>query len=331
MKACASAGRRPARDGLRPHARYIFDLSDPDANCRAVGGQDGAPGQRGFSIRPSCSGARRLYRGAAEPRHGAGALPAIPMVRRHDAVIDMTPLLRLYARLRRRQLARQDRRDAAARIAAAGAPRGRTRFGRDARLCLDPRYQRVPEQGARCAATRISGRTTGRPAFPTLADITLAGADAVFCRDLGHDIGRDQIHPGQPRDARSNRRAALDLLVITSPIGRRATYSADALAGRRQHGAGRHAPGVRSGDLSGIAAATMPFWARPFRVYPPPDIALPDRLDREDGLLAERASARRAYAAFRGRRAGCCCCSTAGAPPSRARARRWPISFPASN
>ena len=33
-----------------------------------------------------------------------------------------------------------------------------------------------------------------------------------------------------------------------------------------------HAPGVKSGDLSGIAAATVPRWARPF-AFPPPGIA----------------------------------------------------------
>src|SRR5262249_44545697 len=47
----------------------------------------------------------------------------------------------------------------------------------------------------------------------------------------------------------------------------------------------RAAPGVRIGDLSGIAAATQPFWARLF-TSPPPRIAILSDWDRKLDLLA---------------------------------------------
>jgi len=46
------------------------------------------------------------------------------------------------------------------------------------------------------------------------------------------------------------------------------------------------APGIRSGDLSGIAAATMPAWVRP-RTYPPQKLALEADWERKIDLLAE--------------------------------------------
>ena len=45
---------------------------------------------------------------------------------------------------------------------------------------------------------------------------------------------------------------------------------------------------MRSGDLSGIAAATLPLWARPF-AYPPPDIARLTDWTEKMRRLAERA------------------------------------------
>src|SRR5207248_5307785 len=48
------------------------------------------------------------------------------------------------------------------------------------------------------------------------------------------------------------------------------------------------APGVKSGDLSGIAAATLPAWARPF-AYPPPEIARLTDWTEKMARLAEAA------------------------------------------
>src|SRR5205814_9468071 len=52
----------------------------------------------------------------------------------------------------------------------------------------------------------------------------------------------------------------------------------------------KRAPGVKSGDLRGIAAETLPLWARPF-AFPPHEIArLSDWTDKM-ARLAERAPA----------------------------------------
>jgi hypothetical protein len=71
----------------------------------------------------------------------------------------------------------------------------------------------------------------------------------------------------------SNRQAGLDLLVHHL----RARPRSRIFAGRNLLLGGstdlvEQAPGVKSGDLSGIATATIPSWARAF-AYPPPDIA----------------------------------------------------------
>src|SRR5438105_15523041 len=71
----------------------------------------------------------------------------------------------------------------------------------------------------------------------------------------------------------SNRQAGLDLLAYHLRQRPRSRI----FAGRNLLLGGSTAlvermPGVKSGDLSGIAAATVPGWARRF-AYPPPDIA----------------------------------------------------------
>jgi hypothetical protein len=88
---------------------------------------------------------------------------------------------------------------------------------------------------------------------------------------------------------RSNRRAGLDLLVHHL----RCRPESRVFAGRNLLVGGstelvERAPGIRSGDLSGIAAATLPRWARPF-AYPPPQIARLTDWTEKMARLAETA------------------------------------------
>ncbi|MBV9250235.1 MAG: GH3 auxin-responsive promoter family protein, partial [Acetobacteraceae bacterium] len=84
------------------------------------------------------------------------------------------------------------------------------------------------------------------------------------------------------------RRAALDVLVHHLCNRRRSKV----LAGRNFMLGGstalrEEASGVRSGDLSGIAAAGVPAWARAW-YFPPPDLALMDDWERKIETLAPR-------------------------------------------
>lgn len=201
----------------------------------------------------------------------------------------MTPLLRLYAGLRRRQLARQNpeaaQRETLRRLVSRAAD---TRFGRDHGFA---RIRDIIEFQREVPLRRYEDFWAAywQKAFPTLADITWPGRMPYFAATSGTTSGATKYIPVSRAMLRSNRRAALDLLVYHL-----ANRPASHVFGGRNLLVGgsteltRHARGVRSGDLSGIAAATVPLWARPFG-YPPPDIARLTDWTEKMRLLAERA------------------------------------------
>ncbi|MGE0715433.1 MAG: GH3 auxin-responsive promoter family protein [Alphaproteobacteria bacterium] len=188
--------------------------------------------------------------------------------------IDATPVFRLLAARRRRQLARQDPVEAQRRTllrlvrAASG-----TRFGRDhafARIAGIGDYRRaVPLRRYEAMWSDY-----WQPAFPRLADVTWPGTVPFLAVSSGTTAGRTKYIPVTPRMRRSNVKAAFD--VIAHHLGHRP--ASRAFAGRSLMLGGstaliEEAPGVFSGDLSGIAAKTLPPWARGFS-YPPPEVAL---------------------------------------------------------
>jgi hypothetical protein len=128
-----------------------------------------------------------------------------------------------------------------------------------------------------------------RPAFPNLVDVTWPGRMPYFAATSGTTTGVTKYIPVSRDMLRSNRRAALDLLVYHL-----ANHPTSHVFGGRNllvggsTGLTAHAPGVRSGDLSGIAAATLPAWARIF-AYPPPDLARLTDWTEKMSRLAERA------------------------------------------
>jgi hypothetical protein len=189
-------------------------------------------------------------------------------------MIDATPLLRLYARRRRAKLAAEDA------VAAQAAQLLRllrraedTPFGRAhgfARIRDVAGFQsRVPAR-----TYEDFWRDWWQPHFPHLANVTWPGAIPFFAVSSGTTSGRSKYIPVSEAMVRSNRRAALDILVhhvAHRPHSR-------ALGGRIFMLGGstdltEEAPGIFSGDLSGIAVKRTPLWARPF-AYPPPEVAL---------------------------------------------------------
>lgn len=130
-----------------------------------------------------------------------------------------------------------------------------------------------------------------RPAFPVLRDVTWPGQINYFAESSGTSTGVTKYIPVSHDMMRANRHAALDVLVfhtVARPRTRVLGGKSFLLGGST--GLRRLAPGVWSGDLSGIAAAKVPFWARN-RVFPPRDIALIGDWERKIVLLAERALA----------------------------------------
>lgn len=184
-------------------------------------------------------------------------------------MLDATPLLRLYARVRLATLARLDpvaaqRRQLLALVRAARE----TRFGRDhgfAEILTVAAYQ------ARVPLRRYEQfwEAYWRRGYPVLSDCTWPGTIPFFAVTSGTTSGVTKNIPCSRAMNRSNRKSALDILVhhVANRPGSRI------LAGRSFMLGGSVrlrplAPGVFSGDLSGIAGRDVPFWARP-RYFPP--------------------------------------------------------------
>jgi hypothetical protein len=189
-------------------------------------------------------------------------------------VIDATLFLRSYARLRARRLARQNAAAIQHRILLRLLARAAaTRFGREHHFSRLADY-RAFRDTVPLRRYEDFWRQYWQPAFPRLADCSWPGLIPFFAATSGTSAGATKFIPVTWDMIRSNRSAALDVLVfhvVNRPASR-------ILGGRNLllGGSARlveQAPGVRSGDISGIAAATMPRWSRIFG-SPPRDIAL---------------------------------------------------------
>ncbi len=206
-------------------------------------------------------------------------------------MIDATPLLRAYARWRSRVLAREDASKAQRQqlqylVSRAAA----TRFGRAHGFA---RIRSVAEFQARVRLRSYEDfwREFFSPVFPHVSGVTWPGRVPYFALSSGTSSGATKNIPVTRAMLRSNRRAALDVLVYhlrNRPRSRVMAGKSFLLGGSTD--LRREAPGIRSGDLSGIAAAEVPRWARPY-TYPPPALALLDDWDRKIELLARRSPA----------------------------------------
>jgi hypothetical protein len=188
-------------------------------------------------------------------------------------MIEATPCLRLYARYRAAALRREDavasQRRTLRRLLARAAT---TRFGRDHGLAHigDPAAYRD-----RVPLRRYEDfwRDYWQPAFPRLVDCCWPGLIPFFAETSGTSTGATKFIPVTPAMLRANRCAGLDLVVhhLTNRPHSRFLGGRHLLLGGSAALA-RRADGVASGDLSGIAAATLPLWAKPF-AFPPAEVA----------------------------------------------------------
>jgi hypothetical protein len=188
-------------------------------------------------------------------------------------MIDATPLFRLYAQRRAAALRHED--PAASQLRTLRrlvARAATTRFGHDHGLARigDPTAFR-----ARVPLRRYEDfwQEYWQKPFPRLVDCCWPGLVPFFAETSGTSAGVTKFIPLSRAMLRSHRHAGLDLLVhhLANRPGSRLFGGRHLLLGGSA-ALTRRAPGVRSGDLSGIAAATAPLWTRPF-VFPPAAVA----------------------------------------------------------
>lgn len=204
-------------------------------------------------------------------------------------MLDLTPFLKVYARLRARRLARLEpvaaqRAQLAHLLGGAGA----TRFGRE----HDFRAIRTPEDFRRAVPLRKYDdmwRDYWRAGFPVLDDVSWPGRVPYFAVTSGTTGDVTKYIPVTQAMVRSNKKAALDLLVhhIANRPRTRLFGGPNFILGGSTDLTVR-APGVLSGDLSGIAIKTVPWWARR-RSFPPLDLALVADWEKKVDLLARAA------------------------------------------
>jgi hypothetical protein len=166
-----------------------------------------------------------------------------------------------------------------------------TRFGRD------HGFTRVRD--VRGFQERVPLRTHGklwdeywRVPFPVLEGCTWPGRLPFFAVSSGTATGEVKHIPCSGAMIAANRRAALDTLVhhlAATPGSRLLDGDFFVLGGSTD--LKELAPGVRAGDISGIAAWRQPWWSRPF-AFPPPELRFltdwEEKLDRMARLSLRR-------------------------------------------
>ncbi|MGF1640000.1 MAG: GH3 auxin-responsive promoter family protein [Rhodospirillales bacterium] len=184
-------------------------------------------------------------------------------------MLDVTPLARLYARPRLRGLAAEDPVMVQRRMLAALLARARrTRFGLDHGF-TDIRT--VEEYQARVPLRRYEDfwQDYWRASFPRLTNISWPGTVPFFAVTSGTTTGITKNIPCSREKLAADRMAGLDIIVHHLANRPRSKV----MAGRSFMLGGSTdlielSPGIWSGDLSGIVAGTIPWWAR-LRYFPP--------------------------------------------------------------
>jgi len=202
-------------------------------------------------------------------------------------MIDATPLLRLYAHRRRHRLAGL--------VSAAAQQRQLLRLLRDAR---DTRFGRdhgfaciggIAEFQRRVPLRRYEDfwRDYWQPAFPRLHNVSWPGVIPYFAATSGTTTGNTKYIPVSAAMVAANRRAVLDVFTfhLTARPGSRVLGGRNFMLGGSTDLV-RQAPGIHSGDLSGIAANEVPWWVRS-RYFPPRELALIADWDRKVEVLAQ--------------------------------------------
>jgi hypothetical protein len=203
-------------------------------------------------------------------------------------MLDGTPILKLFTRAR---VARMNALDPAATqlallmrlLRSARA----TRFGRAHGFDA---IHSVADFQARVPLRRYEDfwRDWWQPDFPMLRDVTWPGLVPYFALSSGTTSGTTKYIPVTAAQMAANRGAALDMLawhLAAHPRARPFGGLSFMLGGSTA--LQELAPGVRGGDLSGIAAHEVPWFLRR-RAFPPEDLALLPDWDAKLAALVAR-------------------------------------------
>jgi hypothetical protein len=204
-------------------------------------------------------------------------------------MIDATPLLRTYARYRWLQLVRQRPAGQQTELLMGLIRRAAaTRFGRGHGF---GRINSVADFQARVPLRTYEDFWAAywRGAFPRLTNVSWPGTIPTFAVTSGTTTGETKYIPLTRAMLRANSRAAADILVhhiAAKPASRVLAGRSFMLGGssRLVH----EAPGIFSGDISGIAVDRMNWWTRR-RYFPPPALTRIDDWEEKIAALTDRA------------------------------------------
>jgi GH3 auxin-responsive promoter len=159
-----------------------------------------------------------------------------------------------------------------------------TRFGRDHNFTS---IRTVKEYQDRVPLRRYEDfwNDYWKDEFPVLKDCTWPGTIPYFALTSGTTTGINKYIPVSRDILYANARAVQDLLtyhLVRQPQSRIWAGKGLVLGGSTD--LRKEAPGIFSGDLSGIEANEVPWWGRPY-VFPPRDLALiPDWEEKIDQI-----------------------------------------------
>jgi hypothetical protein len=203
-------------------------------------------------------------------------------------MLDGTPLGRIYAGRRLVKLARED--SVAVQhqqLLSLIGKAAHTRFGREHGFesirTVDEFQRRVPLRRYEAMWEQY-----WKPSFPELIDCSWPGKIPYFALSSGTTSGTTKYIPCSREMIRSNRRAALDAVVhhLANRPQSRILGGVNFMLGGSTD-LTPLADGVEAGDLSGIAAASAPSWARG-RIFPSRDLALIADWERKIDLLSDK-------------------------------------------
>ena len=204
-------------------------------------------------------------------------------------MFDATPLFRLYAKRRLARLRTQNPCETQERELQKLLQKAvDTRFGREYKFGA---MRTVADFQSSVPLRKFEdmNRDYWSSAFPTLENCSWPGLIPFFAVTSGTTTGVDKFIPCSWEMVRANRRAILDLLshhLANRPESRIFGGKTFMLGGTTVLES--EAKGVLSGELSGIAAKTVPFWAQS-RFFPPKDLAEISEWEEKIEKVAEAA------------------------------------------
>jgi hypothetical protein len=207
------------------------------------------------------------------------------MTRSAGPLLDATSLLKVYAGLRSYLLDTRDPVESQRLILEGLIRRARaTRFGREHQFSLIADVADFQKR-VRLRQYEEFWRDYWQPDFPHLADCTWPGTIRYFARTSGTTAGVSKYIPCSEEMIAANLRAGEDVFVhhvLNRPQSQVLAGKCLLLGGSTD--LTEEAPGIHSGDLSGIEVNELPSWKRPW-FFPSRELALiPDWEDKIDRI-----------------------------------------------